>query len=90
MNIVALQLSPIFRPKLGNEQKKRSSLKFSSILRPKLGEEQKKKGLHSNLVRDCSAGQEQTTSPTICVLQASAQLTKGGREHSTILHTNLC
>ena len=56
MNIVALQLSPIFRLKLG---------------------ERAKKGLHSNLVRDYSAGQEQTTSPIICVLQASAQLTKG-------------
>ena len=37
----------IFSPKLGEEQKKRSSLKFSPIFCPRLGEEQKKTtGLH--------------------------------------------
>ena len=45
--IVPLKFSPIFRPKLGEEQKKtkktnRSSLKFIPIFRPKLGVEQKK------------------------------------------------
>ena len=58
MNIVSLQFCPIFRPKLGEDQKKRSSLKFSPIF---LG-----------------AGRKQGSSPTICVLKASAQLTKGG------------
>ena len=77
MKIVALQISPIFCPKLDEEQKKRSSLKYKPIFRPKLGEEQKK-GLHSKLGRDCSSGQKQMSSPTICVLQASAQLSKGG------------
>ena len=42
-NIVSLQFSPIFRPKFGEDQKKkRSSLKFSLIFRPKLGEDQTK------------------------------------------------
>ena len=41
-------LSDFFCPKLGEEQKKRSSLKFSPIFCPKLHEEQKNKtkGLH--------------------------------------------
>ena len=39
--IVPLKFSPIFRPKSGEEQKKRSSLKFSPIFRPNTGEEQK-------------------------------------------------
>ena len=44
----SLIFSPIFRPKLGEEQKqkknkKRSSLKLSAIFCPKLDEEQKKK-----------------------------------------------
>ena len=38
-----LNIGPIFGPKLGEEQKKRSSLKFGPIFCPKLGEEQKKK-----------------------------------------------
>ena len=58
MNIVSLKFSPIFRPKLGGDQKKRSSLKFSPI--------------------SLGAGQKQRSSPTICVLKAFAQLTKGG------------
>ena len=59
MNIVSLQFSPIFRPKLGEDKKeKRSSFQFSSIF---LG-----------------VGQKQRYSPTMCVLKASAQLTKGG------------
>ena len=41
--IVPLKFSPIFLPKSGEEQTKRSSLKFSPIFCPKLGEEQKKK-----------------------------------------------
>ena len=41
--IVPLKFSPIFRQKLGGEQKKRSSLKFSPIFRRKLGGEQKTK-----------------------------------------------
>ena len=44
MKIVALQISPIFCPKLDEEQKKaRSLLKFKPIFCPKLGEEQKKR-----------------------------------------------
>ena len=35
----------IFCPKLGEEQKKRSSLTFSPIFCPKLGKEQKKRSL---------------------------------------------
>ena len=42
-NIILLKISPSFRPKLGEEQKKRSSPKISPIFCPKLGEEQKKK-----------------------------------------------
>ena len=51
----SFKFRPIFRPKLGEEQKKkkkkekRSSLKFCPIFRPKSGEEQKK-SLHSNFV----------------------------------------
>ena len=37
------QISLISRPKLGEERKKRSSLKFGPIFCPKLGEEQKKR-----------------------------------------------
>ena len=59
----------IFLPKLGEDQKKKSSLKFSPIV---LG-----------------VGQKQTSSPTISVLKASAQVTKRG-EHFAILHTKLC
>ena len=35
------EFSPIICPKLGEDQKKRSSLKFSPIFCPKLGEDQK-------------------------------------------------
>ena len=43
--IVPSKISPIFRPKLGEEQKqkKRSTLIFGPIFRPELGEEQKKR-----------------------------------------------
>ena len=52
--VVPFKFSLIFRPNLGEEQKKkRSSLKFCPIFRPNLGEEQKKKkkkGLYSRSV----------------------------------------
>ena len=70
MNIVSLKFSPIFCPKLSEDQTK------------------KEKGLYSNLVNFLAAGQKQRSSSIICVLKASARLTKGG--HSAILHTNLC
>ena len=54
---------------------------------PKLGEDQKKKGLHSNLVRFLA---KKRSSPTVSVLKPSAQVTKGGGGHATILHTFLC
>ena len=41
----------IFCPKLGEEQKKRSSLKFSPIFCLEFSEEQKKKSLQLNLVQ---------------------------------------
>ena len=69
MNIVSLKFSPIFCPKLGEDQKKGSSLKFSPIF--------------------IGAGQKQRSSPTICVLKPSAQVTNGGG-HPTIFHTNVC
>ena len=67
--------------------KKKSSLQFSPIFRPKSGEDQKKKrsSLNSMVL---GVGQKQRSSPTICVLKASAQVTKGG--HSAILNTKLC
>ena len=34
--IVPPKISPIFRPKLGEEQKKSSSLKFSPVFRPNM------------------------------------------------------
>ena len=46
-----LIFSPVFGPKLGEDQeKKRSSLRFNPVFGPKLGEDQKK-GLHPDLVR---------------------------------------
>ena len=68
----------IFCPKLG-EDKKRSSLKFSPIFCPKLGEDQKNKrsSLKFSLIL-LGVGQNQRSSPTTCVLKASAQLTKVG------------
>ena len=42
-NVSLLRFSPIFGPKLGEDQKKRSSLRFSSGFGPKLGEDQKLK-----------------------------------------------
>ena len=50
MNIVSLQFSPIFCPKLGEDQKKRSSLKISPIFCSKLCENQKKKVFTQNLL----------------------------------------
>ena len=46
-NIILLKISPIFRPKLGEEQKKSLQPKLSPIFRPKLGEEQKQKRVQS-------------------------------------------
>ena len=43
MNIISLKCSPIFCPKLGEDQKKRSLLKFSPIFFPKLGARQKQR-----------------------------------------------
>ena len=87
----SLKFSLIFCPKLGEDyKKKRSSLKFSPIFRLKLGENQKKKKkvftrIYSSFL---SAGQKQRSLPTICMLKAFAQLTKGGG-HFAILHTYL-
>ena len=76
------QFGPIFRPKLGEEQKKRSSFKFGPMFRPKLGEEQKKKGLYSKLVRFFAQTWVQAWKKhiehTLCVIKPYAQLPKRG------------
>ena len=79
-------------PKFGEEQKKGLHSNLVRFFCPKLGEEQKKRfslKFSPTICPKFGADQKQTSSPTLCVLKASAQLTKGGG-HAAILHTNLC
>ena len=57
--IFPLRISPFSCPKLGDDQKKRSSLKISPLFAPKLREDQKK-GLYPDSVFLCA----QTFSPS--------------------------
>ena len=86
-----------------SENLKRTKIRMK-IVSPKLSptfpvqnwvKTKRKRGLHSNLVQffaqvKWSKGKNKQRSwPTLCVLKASAQLTKGGN-HAAILHTILC
>ena len=83
MKIVSPKISPIFCPKLGEDQKKGLHSNLVRFFCPKLGEDQKKKKSSSLKLGPIfcpklGADQKQRSSPTICVLKVSAQLTKGG------------
>ena len=69
----------IFRPKSGEEQKKkRSSLKFGPIFRPKSGEEQKKKVFTQIWSEFSPEAKKKRTEHSLCVIKPYAQLEKGG------------
>ena len=84
MNIASLKFSPLFRPKLGEDQKKGLHSNLVRFSAQNLVKTKKKSFLKFSSIF-IGAGQKQRSSFTICVLEAYAQLTKRGG-HSAKTH----